>query len=177
MTAQSGKVLARRVASELCFLVVGRVTSHQAPALRQYVEEGLARGATRVEVDLRDCTYCDSTFLGTLLRLQRQCDAKNQGAFRLVHPSAEFRQMLAQIGAEQLFCIVDRVTTQDMEITWQHLDDGKVRVGSFRFKENVVQAHQELANAGGAIGQRFAPLAEAVSRELETQRGEATKED
>src|SRR6187200_2192579 len=74
MMGQSGKVLARRVASELCFLVVGRVTSHQAPALRQYVEEGLAGGAARVEVDLRDCTYCDSTFLGTLLRLQRQCD-------------------------------------------------------------------------------------------------------
>jgi anti-anti-sigma factor len=176
MTAVKGKVLARQEADELCFLVVGNVTCHHSPALRQYAEEGLARGATRIQVDLRDCMYGDSTFLGTLLQLKRRCDGQNQGAFRLVCPSASFRQLLAQIGAEQLFRIVDHVTTTDIQTTWQQLNDDEIRAGSLRFKQNVVEAHQELAKSGGALGQRFGPLAEAVSRELEVHQRERTEQ-
>jgi anti-anti-sigma factor len=175
MSVFSGKVLARREADELCFLVVGKVTSHHSPAMRQYAEEGLAQGATRVQVDLHDCMYCDSTFLGTLLQLQRRFDSHGQKAFRLVCPSAPLRQMLAQIGAERLFCIVEEATTTGMQTTWQQLEDNLDRVGELCFKQNVVEAHKELANAGGALGQRFGPLAEAVSRELESPRRHHTE--
>src|SRR5436190_684167 len=70
MSGSGGKVLARRVAEEVCFLVVGRVGASHCPALRQFAEDNLARGATRVQFDLRDCTHCDSTFLGTLIRMR-----------------------------------------------------------------------------------------------------------
>ena len=170
MTACNGKVLARQEADELCFLVVGRVTCHHSPALRQYAEEGLHRGATRIQVDLSDCTYCDSTFLGTLLQLKYRCDGKSKDLFRLVCPSAEFRQMLTQIGAERLFCIVERESALEMQSTWQQLKDDVDRDGTTHFKQNIVEAHQTLAKAGGALGQRFGPLAEAVTREFENQR-------
>jgi anti-anti-sigma factor len=175
MTVFNGKVLARQEADELCFLVVGKVTCHHSPALRQYAEEGLARGVTRIQVDLRDCMYCDSTFLGTLLQLKRRCDGKNRDAFRLVCPSAQFRQMLVQIGAERLFCIVEHIPTTDMQTTWQQLNDSAVGAGSLRFKQNVVEAHQELAKAGGDLGERFGPLADAVSSEFELQRSQHTE--
>jgi anti-anti-sigma factor len=171
MTVLGGKVLARQESDTLCFLVVGKVTCHHSPALHQYAEEGLVRGAKRIHVDLRDCVYCDSTFLGTLLQLKRRCDRDNPDAFRLVCPSAQFRQMLAQIGAERLFQIVDHATT-DTQTTWQQLDDDVDRVGALRFKQNVVDAHQELAKAGGALGQRFGPLAEAVRSEFEIQQSQ-----
>jgi anti-anti-sigma regulatory factor len=163
-------VLARRTGSGLCFLVMGRVTCHHCPALRQYAEEGLACGATSVEVDLRDCTHGDSTFLGTLLHLKRCLDRRYPGAFRLVCPSAEFRQVLAHIGADKLFFIVNDSSATDLETTWQQLDDNADRLGSRCFKENVVQAHQALANAGGQLAERFAPVAEALSQELEAER-------
>jgi anti-anti-sigma factor len=170
MTGFSGKVLARREADALCFLVVGKVTCHHSPAMRQYAEEGLAAGARTIQVDVSDCTYCDSTFLGTLLQLKRRCESHDQDAFRLVCPSAEFQQMLSQIGAARLFCIVEQAPPSDMQTTWQQLEDNVDRVGAVCFKQNVVDAHQELAKAGGALGQRFGPLAEAVSRELEDER-------
>jgi anti-anti-sigma factor len=170
MTAASGKVFARQEANELCFLVVGNVTCHNSPSLRQYAEEGLAGGATRVQVDLRDCTYCDSTFLGTLLQLKRRVDAKSPEGFRLVRPSAEFRKVLSQIGAERLFCIVDEAPILDMQMTWQQLKDDADRRGTFRFKQVVVEAHRELASAGGDLAARFGPLAEALGSELEQER-------
>jgi len=167
MSALHGKVLARRDGDDLCFLVVGKVTCHHSPALREYAEEGLRHGATSVQVDLRDCSYCDSTFLGTLLQLKRRFDSCSPGTFRLVCPSAPLRQMLAQIGAERLFCIADEGAATDLQTTWQQLADTVDHAAARRFKQNVVEAHQELANAGGALGQRFAPLAEAVSQELD----------
>ena len=173
MSAFGGRVLARREADELCLLVVGKVTSHHSPAMRQYAEEGLSRGATKIQVNLCECTYCDSTFLGTLLHLKRRFDPHGPEAFRFVCPSAQFRQMLAQIGAERLFCIVEQATTTDMETTWQQLEDNVDRLGARCFKQNVVEAHQELANAGGSLGQRFGPLAEAVRRELDAEESQS----
>lgn len=172
MAALAGKVLARREGDELSFLVVGKVTCHHSPALRQYAEEGLQSGATSVQVDLRDCSYCDSTFLGTLLALKRRFDPAGNGKFRLVCPSATFRQMLAQIGAERLFYITNEANAPDIQTTWQQLADSVDRIAARRFKQNVVEAHQELASAGGPLAQRFAPLAEAVRRELDAERGQ-----
>jgi anti-anti-sigma regulatory factor len=167
MTGSSGKVLACREAGELYLLVLGRVTSHHSPAMRQYAEEGLACGAMSVEVDLRDCTHCDSTFLGTLLHLQRRWERHAKGSFRLVGPSVEVRQILAQIGAEKLFCTVNDSSRTDLQMTWQQLEDSVERVGPFRFKENVVEAHQALASAGGELAQRFGPLADSLEREIQ----------
>jgi anti-anti-sigma regulatory factor len=167
MTVPCGKVLARREADEICFLVVGHVTCHHSPAMLQYAEEAQACGARSVQVDLRDCTYCDSTFLGTLLQLQRLFHAHQQITFTLLLPSPAFRQMLAQIGAENLFCVVEQAPTTDIQTTWQQLGSDLDKAASSRFKRNVVEAHQELAKAGGSLAQRFGPLADAVSRELE----------
>jgi len=167
MAALNGKVLARQEGDELAFLVVGSVTCHHSPALRQYAEDGLRSGARSVQVDLRDCSYCDSTFLGTLLQLQRRFDPAGKGSFRLLCPSASFRQMLTQIGAERLFCISNEADPANIQTTWQQLADSVDRSAARRFKQNIVEAHQELANAGGALAQRFAPLAEAVRHELD----------
>jgi anti-anti-sigma factor len=167
MTAPSGKVLARRADAEITFLVVGHVTCHHASALRKYAEEAQATGAASIELDLRDCTYCDSTFLGTLLALKRQFDPGDEGRFRFACPSPAFRRMLTQIGAEHLFRIVAQASSTDMQTTWQQLTSHVDHAEIARFKRNVVEAHRELVQAGGELAQRFSPVAEAAARELE----------
>lgn len=174
MTATRGKVLARRVGDEICIWVSGQVTCQHSPAMRQYVEEGLAEGADKVHVDLRECTYCDSTFLGTLLQLKRQFDARGQDALHLISPSPEFRKLIAQIGAARLFCIVDLERSADAA-TWEELEDNVDRLGESCFKQNVVDAHQELARAGGPLAERFGPLADAVARELAVQQNQSAE--
>ena len=170
MSAPGGKVLARREGTEISLLVVGHVTCHHAAALRKHGEEALATGAMSVEMDLRDCSYCDSTFLGTLLALKRRFDPDDAGRFRLVCPSSSFRQMLSQIGALHLFRIVDQASSTDMQTTWQQLTSHIDRAETARFKRNVVEAHQALAQAGGELARRFGPLADAAAKELDDAR-------
>src|SRR5436309_1733203 len=167
MSGSGGKVLARRVAEEVCFLVVGRVGASHCPALRQFAEDNLARGATRVQFDLRDCTHCDSTFLGTLIRMRDLSRSHGRGALRLVCPSPQVLQILTQIGALTLFHIVeDTPAGISSEMTWQQLEDQVDKRQTMRFKRTVTDAHQALAGEGGELGERFGAVAEAMRQEL-----------
>ena len=173
MSGSSGqvysRVLARRLGDEVCFLVVGRACANHGPALRQYAEEALASGVTSIQVDLSDCTHCDSTFLGTLFRLCQACRTGGPRVLQLVQPSAAVRQILTNMGATRLFHISENSIGATTDMTWQQLDDHYQRTHSRQFKENVVDAHQALAGAGGELAQRFGPVAEAMREELAGQ--------
>jgi anti-anti-sigma factor len=169
----SGRILARRLDDEVCFLVVGRACANQSPALRQYAEKALASGVTMIQVDLSDCTHCDSTFLGTLLRLFQDCRCHGPEALQLVRPSPAVRQILTQMGVARLFYVAEKSSLGMTDMTWQQLDDHYERAQSQRFKQNVVDAHEALAGAGGELAQKFGPLAEAMREELATE--QATK--
>ncbi len=164
MTIGAGKVLARREADEILLLVGGQISCHQCPAVKQYVEDARRRGARKLAIDLADCNYCDSTFLGTLLQLKRAFEPL--GGLVLVRPSAEVRRILAQLAAERLFTIVEQFPPYDAQTTWQQLDSHWEKEQSKAFKKSVVEAHEELAAAGGALSERFGPLAEALREEL-----------
>jgi anti-anti-sigma factor len=170
MSNCSGKVLARRADDEVCFLVIGRANAHHSPGLRQYAEGALRSGANTILVDLRDCRHCDSTFVGTLLRLKHTVAAK-AGSMQLVRPSAEVRDILAHMGAQRLFEIVEHVPGRDEDMTWQEIADDDGRTASSRFKRNAMEAHQALAGAGGELAARFGAVAEAMQQELTVSEG------
>src|SRR5262245_45446316 len=95
--------------------VQGRATIFQSSALRRQAEAGQRQGGALL-VDLRHCTYIDSTFLGTLLCLQREL-GRAGGQLQLISPSAECRQILAQMGVLDLLCVVEMSEPADMD--WQ----------------------------------------------------------
>ena len=83
--------------------VVGWGRMYESLPLRRYAAECLGRGVTLFRIDLRHCTYLDSTFLGTLLHLKRTTKRLACGNVILISPSAECRRLLDQIGVLQLF--------------------------------------------------------------------------
>jgi len=176
MTDCSGKIFARRVGDEICFLVVGRVNAHLCPAMRQYAEDALTAGASKVYVDLRDCTHCDSTFVGTLLRLRQLCGGNAAVELRLIRPSVAAQQILTQMGAAHLFEISEQKLAGSSEVTWQELDHDLGRSAVMHFKRNCVEAHQSLAGEGGELAKRFAAVAEAMQEELLAETHKSTKE-
>jgi hypothetical protein len=117
-----------------------------------------------VAVDLADCKHFDSTFLGTLLQLKRSFDAL--GGLTLVRPSTAVKQLLKQLGAERLFAIVEQGPAVDIQTTWQQLDSHWEKEQSKTFRKTVVEAHEELAAAGGTLAEKFKPVAEALRQEL-----------
>jgi anti-anti-sigma factor len=138
----------------------------QSLPLRKCVESFVAEGVSRVRVDLRDCSYMDSTFMGTLLTLQRTL-GKSNATLSLVMPSAACSRILQQMG------LADILTAENEPVEWSGewvvLENQVPDTQSF--KRNITEAHEELVRLPGQAGEQF----QAVIRCLNAEQSEDTK--
>lgn len=151
MGAPQGLVRVRQDAQGITVQVVGWGRMQQSMPVRRLGENCLVEGSGPFRVDLRHCSYLDSTFLGTLLYLQRATRKQGRGQLVLVSPSPECCRLLKQIGVESCFAVVclDEFPAEDWRDLCCPADDVDA------FNQNVIQAHEELANVGGPAGEKF----------------------
>jgi anti-anti-sigma factor len=147
----------------MTFLVEGEGTMHHGLPLRRLGELALASGVTALRVDLRRCTYMDSTFVGTLLCLKRA--AEGRGELALISPSPECRRLLEQMGIDRVLPIA---AADEPAGPWAELKGDMEDLQTF--KGNVVRAHQELANLPGRAGEAFREAARLLTEEWEAGR-------
>jgi anti-anti-sigma factor len=154
----------------LTFRVSGRATMQQSPAFLRAAARSLAGGITSLRVDLHDCAYMDSTFLGSLLALKRQVDAQGGGRdFALLAPSPQCMGLLQQMGMDRVLRITgEAANLPDNE--WHALDD-PAPDRQAEFKETVVRAHQELAGLPtGSGADQFKAIASKLTQAWETEK-------
>jgi anti-anti-sigma factor len=163
MAAPQGMLRAHQGEQCVLFRVEGRALMDLGMALRRCGEQGLARGATSLLVDLRQCAFMDSTFLGTLLFLKRAVERRPCGRFALVAPSQECCQLFEQMGIAEVFAMAtgDELGVVDCTTFEAAMDDVKA------FQLNVVQAHVELAKLPGGAAEPFKKVARMLRQEME----------
>lgn len=165
MSEATGEIFAACDETTAIVRVRGRAQAHQCPALRRFAEEVLAGRAARLQVDLSECEYFDSTFLGTLLHLRRTPGMDGETALTLVAPSEQCLQILGRMGARSLFRI-DAGAATECARQWHVLPEEQPGQCGLDFKRNVVEAHQELAQVEGPMQDRYRMIAEIAAQEL-----------
>lgn len=162
MAAPKGMVRLHQDERGITLRVEGLGTMCQSLPLRRYLERCLDEGATALRVELAQCTYMDSTFLGTLLFLKRRFVSREQGQFELVSPSPPCLELLQKMHLEGVFPIT---TVPPLDAgDWKEIQTAPADDDSF--KHNVVTAHQELAKLEGPAGKPFRALAQKFADEL-----------
>jgi anti-anti-sigma factor len=160
MATAQGVVRFHQQERTLTFRVEGRATMIQSTPMHRCAERAIDAGTTRIYVDLRNCSYMDSTFLGTLLTLRKLLDNRCGGEMVLITPSEACCRILHQMG------LLDVLTMQSVEsdpsINWSELAPEAPDAGSF--KRTITQAHQELANLPGAAGEQFKAVARCMAQ-------------
>ena len=141
------------------FKVAGRATMHQSPPVRRQAEASLAAGVLVINVDLRDCLYMDSTFLGTLLLLNKQL-VQRQGRFSLIAPSPACAKLLRQMGLDDY--LSEHADAISPTNGWVELPLGANDGQSMR--STVEQAHQVLAGLPGKAGAEFEEVMRCLNR-------------
>ena len=144
--------------------VQGRGNMQQCPSMRNWVEKRIGGGCTRVWIDLSRATHLDSTFIGTLLILNRQLLAGGGERIVLAAPPPACAQVLSQMHVQNQF-VVANDTPEPRE--WQ--DELQVEANTLSssvLKQNVVDAHQELADLGGPASEQCRELATQMAQEL-----------
>jgi anti-anti-sigma factor len=165
MAAPQGIVRVYRHDQAAVFQVEGWTTMNQSLSFRRAAEQCLASGVTALQVDLRRCTFMDSTFIGTLLCLKRTAHGRKQGEFVLLAPSPQCCQLFQQMGLEGVFPVK---TCEELPASaCTELGRGAEDAGAFR--RNVVQAHEELANLEGPAGEPFRAVVRCLQQDEQSQ--------
>ena len=158
MSAPQGILRVRQDGRTVSFQVEGQATVLQGLTLRRFAEQYLATDVTCLRVELRRCTWMDSTFVGTLLLLWRALERREQGEFVLVSPSPESRRLLRQMGIDKICSFRDEELSADGWADVEHSPQGEDE-----FRCNVLQAHQELAELPGPTGETFRQVVRCVN--------------
>jgi anti-anti-sigma regulatory factor len=165
MSAPKSLVFVYRQGRAVFCRVEGWGTLAHGLGLRQFAERCLADGATTMRVDLQQCDYLDSTFLGTLVCLHRNFARCGPEGFALVAPAPPCRELLAKMKLDAVLLV--RPVEDFPPGGWTELprdSEGEA------FQTCVVQAHEELAKVPGPTSKSFHKLAAVLAKELEAKR-------
>ncbi len=140
--------------------VVGRGTVKESRMLRDFVQPVLKSGAP-VVLDLNECTYLDSTFLGCVVILHQQ--AKTQtGSFAVWAEPRVQDQLLKPCQLHQLLTFVNPLPTgisRPVVLPSVAADDAE-------FCQHLLEAHRALSELGGPAADTFRRIADEMARDL-----------
>jgi anti-anti-sigma factor len=142
----------------------------QSLPLRRWVEEHLASGGTALRVDLQQCTYMDSTFIGTLLCLKRAADAAS-ASFALLSPSEPCTRLLEQMGLQDLLT-TEAAAASDAE-DWVTLPVEEDDLPALR--GTMFAAHKELSQVQGPGCAPFRDMVRCLEREMGAEKAAKRK--
>ncbi len=120
-----------------------------------------------VFVDLSDCQYMDSTFVGLLVAIDRKLRKGFGTRLTVIRPSAACVEILSQIGLRDFLAV---------ETAEVRLPDGmeEVAAAGRPGADFILKAHEALMETSEEARKRFALLKEMLERKL---RGEKPRQD
>lgn len=160
--------------------IEGRGSFQNACELRRYADERLAKGDRVILVDLEECYYMDSTFMGTLTGIACRMDADgaaDSGTLEIVNPSDRARVLLENLGLDEILrihrgseqvngmdwaCVRGVMAEQLFPETFE--DAGEMKRSK---AECMLEAHKALAATNSQNDVRFRDVICLVERELQ----------
>ncbi len=101
---EESKILVACEQSQASAQIIGRGSFQNAHLLKAFYNELLTKGIAAFYLDLKECTYLDSTFLGTLAGLGSKLRASG-GKLNIVNASARNMELLQNLGLDRIFTI------------------------------------------------------------------------
>lgn len=142
--------------------VVGRGTMCESPAFHEFVLQSLNSHPGTLTVDLSDCAYLDSTFLGCILDLHRRFGGGKFPRFFLADLSESCRKLLAANRMDMVFWIVDECSEPaGAMVAIPETASDPNEVG-----RHILECHRRLAELGGRNAAVFGPIVEKLDRDL-----------
>lgn len=152
--------LVGRISNGLVFRIAGRGTMQESPTLRAMVE---ASPVARVVVfDADQCEYVDSTFLGCLIWIKKECERFSQRQFFIVASGTTRIKLFSTSSLHGYFDFVDACPAPLG--TMMRID--VERIDSKELGRHIMRCHELLADMGGAEAKAFQAVAQRLATEL-----------
>ncbi len=113
-----------------------------------------------VYVELSECTYMDSTFIGLLVAMDRRLQRGSGGRLHVVRPSVECMDLFRQLGLQDILLIEDTAIDAPAEIV--ELSSENQTPGA----EFLLRAHEALMETSEEARKKFSLLKDVLERTL-----------
>jgi anti-anti-sigma factor len=144
--------------------VEGKGSFLNSTGLKEFAKEMTNRGYREFVIDLAACPLMDSTFMGTLTGMSLRLRELGQGAVRIVNLNERNRDLLTNLGLDQLMTLdtpLEEVGTQPVqEILPVEAPDKQTRA------ETMLAAHEDLVHANPANQAKFKDVLEYLRQDL-----------
>ena len=143
--------------------VEGKGSFLNSTGLKEFTKEMTNRGYREFVVDLQGCPVMDSTFMGTLAFVALRLRDLGQGELRVINLNERNRDLLCNLGLDQLFTVCDAV--QAIAVTpAQPLPADSTDKQTQR--ETMLEAHEAAVAANPANAAKFKDVIEFLKQDI-----------
>lgn len=158
----NGKVMISRKDGVCRIKVSGRATFDCAPPLRDLSKSLEGEEIRGIQVDLKNCEWMDSTFMGCLAMLGLRA-RKSSAPMEICSAGEENTALLAGLGLKKLFLFTDRSLNEE-DGDWI---DGKNGVAFAPGAEMVLEAHKTLMGVDEKNVEKFEKVVDLVQKDID----------
>jgi anti-anti-sigma factor len=140
----------------------GSIRAHLCYPLRDAVLSrlDLATDVPAAYVDLSECRYMDSTFIGLLVAIDKKLQKGSGGRLHLLKPTTECKEILEQIGLQSFLLIEEQLIPMPSGMTEISLDAEKPGA------DFILSAHEALIETSEEARKKFGLLKEMLEKKL-----------
>jgi len=149
--------------------VEGKGSFLNSTGLKEFSKEMINRGYREFVVDLRNCPVMDSTFMGTLASVGLGLRGLGQGELRVINLNERNRDLLTNLGLDQLFTIVLGGPLPAVEpVKEQPL--AAAPADKITQQQTMLEAHEACVEADAANAAKFKDVIEYLKQDLHLAR-------
>ncbi len=139
---------------------------HDSHALRGFLGSTVPEVGLDLVIDLRECSFLDSTFLGHILALHKQLElGAVNSSLVLLRPSAAVMHTLTESGLAEVLRIGEDCPPRIGEFVRLDLKDTDAE----SFARHVLECHQRLAEIPGPNQEVFKNVVRHMRDELDVE--------
>jgi anti-anti-sigma factor len=143
--------------------VEGKGSFLNSTGLKEFAKEMVNRGYREFVIDLKNCTVMDSTFMGTMAGIALRLREMGQGRLKVVRLNDRNRDLLANLGLDQLFTIDSVDGNQVAEVAHQPLENGADKTTQ---AQTMLEAHEAVVEANPENAAKFKDVLEYLKQDL-----------
>ena len=149
----------KHVGHELFLRGEGSLNARNCDEFRKTVYSLVTSGVGTIHLDLEQCTYMDSTFLGLLVGIHKKSKQAGGEGLTVYRPSSAATEHLESMGIDKLIFI---------SLTMITFPEGLISCSSTPTQNprDILSAHQNLMDLSPENRQRFALLAQILNQQI-----------
>ena len=169
MNTQTPSILVGTRNRTVCVRVEGRGSFLNSTGLKEFAREMINRGFREFVLDLKACPVMDSTFMGTMAGIALRLREIGQGELRVTNLNERNRDLLANLGLDQLFTMEDAATAP--AVTAEVAGAAQVPIAGTAMDkaeqaQTMIEAHEACIEANPANAAKFKDVLEYLKQDL-----------